>query len=331
MSSPVLQRFREHLPIKPYCTDDLGAGLRILPLRVALAKAYIQHNHPGMVWVLVFDVDRQVVDPNDFWPVWETSCLPVPNLATLTRSTGRGHLAYFLAAGVCTTSLARLKPMEFLAAIERAYTVALGADAGYAKLVTKNPHSDRWQVWEIHAQPYTLGELAEYVDLTVHRPLPDASEAYGTGRNVTLFHQARFWAYSAIRDYWAPNGLPKWQKAVLGHVEALNGQFQRPLPHSEVKAIAKSIATWTWKKITPQGLRELIKATHTPEMQRERGKRNTPEQQSAKGRASGASRRASREQERATARLMRAKGITQQEIADVLGVTQQAVSKWLHN
>ncbi|AIA56815.1 putative replication protein (plasmid) [Acidithiobacillus caldus ATCC 51756] len=140
--------------------------------------------------------------------------------------------------------------MEFLAAIERAYTVALGADAGYAKLVTKNPCCDRWLVWQIHAQPYTLGELAEYVDLTVHRHLPEASEAYGTGRNVTLFHQTRFWAYSAIRDHWAPNGLARWQKAVLGHVDALNGQFQRPLPHSETKAIAKSIATWTWKKIT---------------------------------------------------------------------------------
>ena len=92
---------------------------------------------------------------------------------------------------------------------------------------------------------------------------------------MTLLHQARFWAYSAIRDYWAPNGLPKWQKAVLGHVEALNGQFQRPLPHSEVKAIAKSFATWTWKQITPQGLRELIERTHSPEKQRERGKRAT--------------------------------------------------------
>lgn len=317
VSSPVLKRFREHLPFKPYCTDDLGAGLKILPLKIALAKAYIQHNHPGMVWVLVFDVDRKIVDPNDFWPVWETVGLPVPNLATLTRSMGRGHLVYFLAAGVCTTEAARLKPMEFLAALERAYTVALGADTGYAKLVTKNPHSDRWQVWEIHANPYTLGELAEYVDLTVHQPLPEASEAYGTGRNVTLFNEARHWAYGAIRDYWAPNGLPKWQKAVLGHVEALNGQFQRPLPHSEVKAIAKSIATWTWKKITPQGLREIIERTHNSEKQRERGI------------ASGKARRVSREQERAKARLLRAQGMTHRAIAEALGVPRQTVTDWL--
>ncbi|MGC9293629.1 MAG: primase C-terminal domain-containing protein [Acidobacteriaceae bacterium] len=159
--------------------------------------------------------------------------------------------------------------------------------------------------------------------------MPKSSEVYGTGRNVTLFHETRFWAYSAIRDYWAPNGLPRWQKAVLGHVEAINGQFERPLPHSEVKAIAKSIATWTWKKITPQGLRELIERTHTPELQRERGKRNTPEQQAAKGIASGEARRAAREDLQATARLMAAAGHSTREIEAKLGVDHVTVWRWL--
>jgi hypothetical protein len=327
VSSPVLKRFKAHLPVKPYCTDDLSAGLRILPLKDALGKAYIQHNHPGMVWVLAFDVDREIVDPNDWWPVWDRAGLPEPNLTTQTISTGRGHLLYFLDAGVCTTTAARPKPMEFLAALERAYTVALGADPGYAKLVTKNPCCDRWLVWQIHAHPYTLGELAEHVDLTAYRRLPEASAAYGTGRNVTLFNETRHWAYSAIRDYWAPGGLPRWNKAVLGHVEALNGQFQKPLPHSETKAIAKSISNWTWKKITPQGLRELIERTHSSEKQRERGKRAT--NQAEAGRASGEARRAASEDLRATARLMRAAGHTQQAIADVLGVPRQSIARWL--
>ncbi len=41
--------------------------------------------------------------------------------------------------------------------------------------------------------------------------------------------------------------------------------------------------------------------------------------------------RTSNEENRATARLLRAQGCTQQAIADDLGVTQQTVSKWLHN
>jgi hypothetical protein len=316
-TSAVLNLFRDHLPAKPYCTDDLAAGLRVLPLKTALGKSYIQQNGPGMVWIMAFDVDRPIVDPKTWSPVWEDADLQPPNVAVQTPSSGRGHLLYYLAAGVCTTSAARLKPMEYLAAIERAYTVALGADRGYAKLVTKNPFSDRWRVWEIHGNPYTLDELAGWVDLTPHRPPLDASQAYGTGRNVTLFHETRFWAYSAIRDYWTPNGLPQWQEAVLWRLEALNAQFQNPLPHSEIKATAKSISRWTWRHITPDGLRELVERTHAPEIQRERGKR------------SGEVRRASREQERTTARLMAAAGHSTRQIGAALGVNQATVVRWL--
>jgi len=221
--------------------------------------------------------------------------------------------------------------MEYLAAIERAYTVALGADAGYAKLVTKNPCSQRWRVWEIHGNLYTLDELAAWVDLTPHSSPLDASQAYGTGRNVTLFHETRHWAYKAIRDYWAPGGLDQWQRAVLGRLEALNAQFQNPLPHSEIKAMAKSIAKWTWRKITPQGLRELIERTHTPEQQRERGRKATNQAEIAPlgGKASGEARRAAREELRATARLLRAQGMAHQAIGEALGVSLRTVYYWL--
>lgn len=39
-------------------------------------------------------------------------------------------------------------------------------------------------------------------------------------------------------------------------VEALNGQFNQPLPVSEVKSISKSIANWTYKHFTPEGFRK---------------------------------------------------------------------------
>ncbi len=46
------------------------------------------------------------------------------------------------------------------------------------------------------------------------------------------------------------------RKAVYEHVETLNAQFITPLPLSEVKAIAKSIANWTFKHFTPSKFRE---------------------------------------------------------------------------
>jgi DNA-directed RNA polymerase specialized sigma24 family protein len=111
----------------------------------------------------------------------------------------------------------------------------------------------------------------------------------------------------------------------------INRQFPEPLPESEVTSTAKSVGTWTWRNITPAGLQALIERTHTPERQAERGRKATNQAQIAAlgGIASGQARNLSREQERATARLLRARGYAQQQIADEIGVPRRTVSRWL--
>jgi hypothetical protein len=323
------ERFVDHLPARPYCTNDLTAGLQIRPKATALQRVYLQPNGPGMVWAMVYDVDRRVVDPHRLAPVWEDAGMPEPNFATINRTNGRGHLVYMLEAGVCKTSAAKLKPLRYAAAVQKAMCTALGADPGYAGLVTKNPLHNRWQTWEIHGQGFTLGELAEYLDLNAAnaKEYRVTGEIHGLGRNVTMFDDGREWAYSAIRDFWAPNGLSRWSVAVLERLEAINGLFLNPLPFAEVKATAKSISKWTYTHITPDGLQDLIERTHRPEKQAERGRKAT--NQANAGIASGEVRRLSREQERATARLMRAQGMTQQAIAAKLGVSQPTICDWL--
>ncbi|MCE5361525.1 MAG: replication initiation protein [Acidithiobacillus sp.] len=327
----------EHLPHRPYCTNDLGAGLRIRPIEQALAYRYIQHNPPAQVWNIVLDVDHRI----DLQSLAE----PIPNALALNPENGHGHLFYFLKAGVTRTQAGREAPLRLLAAVERGLCVKMQADENYVGLVSKNLVNSGWLVHSYHDRLWTLGELVEYLDLdaaNARRYVPkNPEEAFQTGRNVYLFEVARKWAYSEIRDYWAPNGLPRWQDAILGYLRPINGQFHAPLYESELRAIAKSIAKWTWRHITPAGLQDLIERTHSPEIQRERGKRATNQAEAGRmatnqleiaplgGIASGKARRRSREQDRATARLLRAQGYSQREIAVELGVSRWTVRDWL--
>jgi hypothetical protein len=229
--SSAAEQFVNYLPTRPYCTDDLSSGLQIRPRGTAIKKAYIQQNGPGILRWLVFDVDRPGAAL-----AWEQGDLAPPNFVAVNRENAHAHLVYLLSPGVCKTAAAREKPLRYVAAIERAMTTRLGADRGYAGLITKNPLHPRWRVWEIHDHPYALGELAEYLDLRAVRGAANDSvmpaEAHGLGRNCALFDAGRIWAYSAVRDHWGPNGQELWHKVVLAHLAGINDQFQAPLPIS---------------------------------------------------------------------------------------------------
>ena len=321
---PGLRFFADHLPHKPYCTNDLATGLQVRPAQQALTHRYLQYNSPAMVWVIAQDIDKQV-NPGYF----EKHHVPQPNCLVLNPANGHAHALYFLAAGVCRTAAGHIKPLRYLAAVEGALCRQLDADPSFAGLVTKNPLHGSWKTLAVHDHQYTLAELAAPLDLAASANEKAYRGDSGVGRNVTTFDTVRLWSYNAVRDFWAPGGFDRWHKAVAAHVAAVNCQFPTPLPFGELKAIAKSIAGWTWRNITSKGLQELIQRTHTSDLQAERGRKAT--NQAAAGLASGEARRLSKEQERATARLMRSQGKTQRAIADALGVTQQAVSKWLHN
>ncbi|MCZ8094985.1 MAG: LuxR C-terminal-related transcriptional regulator, partial [Acidovorax sp.] len=70
----------------------------------------------------------------------------------------------------------------------------------------------------------------------------------------------REWDYSAVREYWRPNGYEAWADAVRAACEGANafGREQGgPLPVSEIKATAKSIARWVWNRFTPAGFSQV--------------------------------------------------------------------------
>ena len=235
-----VEDFYGHLPHKPYCSDDLRHGIVIRPKRTAIQKQYIQHNPPCLITSLVFDIDRP-----DAYFAWSDANLPVPTWIAKNRQNGHAHIGYMLAAPVCTTHRAKQNVIEYLAKIEQAYSLALGADRGYTGLITKNPCHETWENHTFGVQPYDLNYLADFVELQELKT--DLKEVSGLGRNCTLFDTVRFWAYKAIRAH-RGSTFDVWLGKVLEQCQNANGAFIEPLPYSEVKATAKSIARYCWKK-----------------------------------------------------------------------------------
>ena len=259
--------FVERLPHRPYCTDDPSQGLLIRPKATALAYRHIQHNPPPHVACLVFDIDRP-----DGYAAWESAGLPAPHWIAINLDEGldengvchrgRAHIGYMLATPVARTSAAKAKPLRYLAAIEHVMAHRLGADMRFTGLITKNPtHSDWCTVWH-PIEPYSLDYLAEFCpdkDLAAYSRR-SRKEASGLGRNVTLFDNVREWAYSAVREYWRPNGYDAWAEAVRAACDSANAfglEQGGPLPVSETKATAKSIARWVWRHFTPSEFRAI--------------------------------------------------------------------------
>jgi hypothetical protein len=234
------QDFYEKLPHKPYCSDDLGHGVIIRPKKTAIQKPYIQYNPPCLITSLVFDIDR-----SDAYFAWSDADLPTPTWIAKNPKNCHAHIGYMLAMPVCTTHRARQNVIEYLAKIEQAYSLALGADRGYSGLITKNPCHGAWENHIFGVEPYELNYLADFVELQELKT--DLKEVSGLGRNCMMFDTVRKWAYKAIREH-RGSTFDVWLGEVLKMAINANGAFIEPLPYSEVKATAKSIARYCWKK-----------------------------------------------------------------------------------
>lgn len=232
------------LPRRPYCSDDLSAGLRIRSLRQAITKPYIQINPPHLrVWS-IHDVDRPGAAV-----AWEDVGLPPPSWAATNRENAHAHLVWGLSAPVLVDSPdMRQGPLRYLCAVEAAFRERLQADQGYSGLITKNPGHPLWRTLRGPQIAYELGELAEWVDLPKHLPRRKPEEI-GLGRNVTVFDWLRQYAYRHVRHYKGDvRNFVLWQSHLNGKAMERNGDLLIPLDGREVWHIAKSVSKWTWNR-----------------------------------------------------------------------------------
>jgi hypothetical protein len=300
----------ERWPRKPYCTEDPRDGVRIRPRSTALKYPYVQANPPHLRMWMLFDIDRE-----GGGLAWEDAGLPVPAWAAINKENGHAHLSYGLTAPVLTGDGSRDAPLRYLCAIDAAYRAMLRADPGYSGLITKNPFHPLWRVLQGTTHMYDLGELSEYVELDKHTLKSGTKvEEVGLGRNCTLFDWLRLWSYVAVRRHRETRNFILWQAECYDAALQRNYDFKSPLDPSEAFHVAKSVAKWTWSKDREARAKFV-------ERQKWRGAKG--------GKASGAVRLAASEDKRATARLMRATGMTQAAIAQEMGVHVNSVANWL--
>ena len=236
-----LDLFKNNLPKKPYCSNNLDTGLLIRNANLASQMRYIQHNHVNSKLWLVYDIDR-AISPCDIE-------VAIPNLFIQNPANCHAHLAYSLDVPVHLNKSSSQKPIRFAGAIDCAYREALDADLGYAGLIMKNPLNENWRTYQLRKESYGLNELAEYVDLL---PSPHFSSQYknknlanyGLGRNCALFEDLRGWAYKNKSQH---NNSTAFDEAVMTQaLDVYNELFTVPLPFSEIKSVATSVSKWTW-------------------------------------------------------------------------------------
>lgn len=300
-----LESFAASLPYRPYVSNDLEFGLRIVGRGTADLFRYIQPNPPCMRHWVVFDCDY----PGAL-ALAKQKKLPLPNLVAVNPENGNSHLFYQLRDAVCTSDMARMKPLNMLRRVQYAMTESLGADPSYGGNICKNPLNTHWETQKVHDKAWGLLDFKEFIEIPIR--LPRKSSTVGLGRNCTIFEMVRREAYRCVLTFRLAGG----QEAFTSHIHSLavmeNARFPEPLLANEVRAIAKSIATWVWRKYTGKLTDEAFS-----------------KRQAARGKLGGLSKGQANAEKRAQALLMAADGMSTREIGSALQVNHVTISRWI--
>ena len=303
------RRLQNLLPYCPDCTSDINTQaqpyVRGRPRKYALKHSYIQLNPKSMQVFITLDLDYDCGE--EVWDfIYCYGSIAAPYFIVGNTDNGHAHLIYVLRQPVCTTSLAHFRPLKYLKAIIDAYTELTKADGSYTGHLSKNPWSNRWRTLNESYCVYDLQGLVtgSVIDIFERKPTKKPREnVAGLGRNCSIFEHVRTWAYREIRNYWKGQGnAGEWQQAVEEKCNIENRKFDTPLFTSETRQIAKSIANWTWRHITPEGFSDCQR-------------RNVKL-------------RWNRESKKPSGLSMLQAGFTTAEIAELLGVSQRTCQRW---
>lgn len=247
------QTFSSLLPAKPYCADEVRDGLLILPVRQALTKRHVQLNGPSTFRFMIYDIDY----PGAYFASRD-GILPPPNVVMINKHNKHAHYAYMLETPVARHSAARLAPLRYFSAVETGFTRRLGADHFFAGLIAKNPLHPDWLVEWTRQQPYSLGELHDWLFPRDLRWQSRPEHTFGASRNVACFDVLRNYAYANVLAFKKSGGSVDGLAGRLFDLAlTVNNGFAHPLGIGEIRAIAKSVAKWVWQRFTDQTFRAM--------------------------------------------------------------------------
>jgi Replicase family/Primase C terminal 1 (PriCT-1) len=240
--------FASLIPSRPYCVDEVGDRLLVRDRERALQHRHVQLNGPTVLQWMAHDVDRC-----DAYLAHRDAFIPEPTFIAINRQNGHAHCAILLAAPVTRVPFAtRDAPLRFYSAVERGIARRIGADRAYVGLIAKNPLHPAWDVEWRRDEPYSLEELADWLRFEDMRPDLSVKTTFGAGRNVTVFDELRQIAYREVLPFKRSGSMATWLDRCLRVATGLNQQFPTPLDYSEVRAVVRSVAKWTWRNFTEQ-------------------------------------------------------------------------------
>jgi hypothetical protein len=333
--------FAASLPFRVRCSDDLDAGLEWAERNVALRRREIAPDPPGWKTALRLDVDcpcdRRPHAKSGHCPrapnYWRDVELAEPSFVVVNPTNGHAHYVYLLRGwlrvdGENATDLAAVR---YYAAIERAYTRALRADVGYAGLVQHNPFHPHYETLSGRDDPYSLRELAAFVELPAFAPRR-AAEIRTDGRNIETFDRLRRWAYVAIGEYRC-GARETWNEvvdaralAIATDVRAAHEPAAHPYTDAEALDTAKSVAGWVWSRYVGG---QLTRVRADAAIRRENDRQRAIAARRARGVVPRDVWLAEVQRRRIAAATLRALGVAVDEIARRLSAGVSTVHRWL--
>lgn len=222
--------------------DDGGAGRIVRSLHVPQGEAWgfsdVDYLHGWRTWAaLVVDVDA----PEKINRVIHEQSSLLPNWIVFNRRNGHCHVAYPLDRPVHQHPEASMDALEYLADVERRLIGALDGDPAYPGALARNPITRpqwRTQTLWFRKEPWTLDELNDAAKAALPEGWKPRRQIIGAvGRNCFLFQNLMAWAGRKANQY----------ESVFEQAKMINAQFENPLPTSEVKSTARSVAKYRSK------------------------------------------------------------------------------------